>query len=96
MMIEQWRPVPNYEGAYEISNLWRVRSVKRVVMRSDGRAYTVKARILRPRMQNRTGLEIVALSDHGEQRRHYVHRLAEAAGWEGDAAIGHRTPEHGA
>jgi len=38
-MSEIWKAVPNYEGQYEVSNLGRVRSLDRIVMRrySDGR-----------------------------------------------------------
>jgi hypothetical protein len=50
-------------------------------MRRNGHPYRVKARILRPMIQARSGLAIVGLSDHGKQRRFYVHRLAKAAGW---------------
>ena len=33
---EYWVPIPSFQGYYEISNLARVRSVDRVVVKSDG------------------------------------------------------------
>lgn len=33
---ERWLPVPNYEGIYEVSDRGRVRSLDRMVHRSDG------------------------------------------------------------
>ena len=36
--MEQWLPVPGYEGYYEVSDLGRVRSLDRMVM--TGRAGT--------------------------------------------------------
>lgn len=45
-MIEEWRDVPGYEGYYQVSNLGSVKSLKRVVVRSDSRSTTVRERIL--------------------------------------------------
>ena len=36
-MEEIWRPVKEYEGYYEVSNLGRVRSIDRVVVDKSGR-----------------------------------------------------------
>ena len=36
-MEEIWRPVKEYEGYYEVSNLGRVRSIDRVVVDKNGR-----------------------------------------------------------
>ena len=35
-MTEEWRPVPGYEGQYEVSNLGRVRSMSRTVTYRGG------------------------------------------------------------
>ena len=35
-MTEAWRPIPGYEGIYEVSSLGRVRSLDRVIIRKDG------------------------------------------------------------
>jgi NUMOD4 motif len=48
-MRERWRPIPDWEGYYSVSNRRRVRSETRMVIRSNGTTYRVKGRILRPR-----------------------------------------------
>lgn len=45
-MREEWRPVVGFEGCYEISNKGRVRSVPRVVLKSNGRQHSVRGKIL--------------------------------------------------
>ncbi|HCW3602525.1 TPA: hypothetical protein OXJ23_001018 [Staphylococcus aureus] len=32
-MIEQWRPIKNYKGIYEISNLGNVKSLARTIIK---------------------------------------------------------------
>ncbi|MET3527254.1 NUMOD4 domain-containing protein [Phenylobacterium koreense] len=44
---EQWRPVVGQEGKYEVSDLGRVRSLDRVIIRSDGRSYRATGRLLK-------------------------------------------------
>ena len=36
-MLEQWRPIPSFEGTYEVSNLGNVRSVDRMYLDGRGR-----------------------------------------------------------
>lgn len=43
---EVWRDIPGWEGSYQISNLERVKSLKRTIIRTDGKPYPVKERIL--------------------------------------------------
>lgn len=84
-MKEAWKPVVDYEGYYEVSNLGRVRSVDRVVR---GRLY--KSRILKP---NWTGNPIgtrylcVGISKNGVARTTTVHRLVLEA-WVGPCPDG--------
>lgn len=67
----RWAPIPGYEGAYEISDRGDVRSLARVIMRSNGKPQPIRERILRQSPQHRGHLR-VALSGTG---RLYVHRL---------------------
>lgn len=60
---EQWRPVPGYEGLYEVSDLGRVRS---------------RRKTLKPTRQPH-GYYTVSLHLRGEQRKAYVHRLVAVA-----------------
>lgn len=46
-MDEQWRPVAGLESAYEVSNIGRVRSLPRSVIRGNGRSLPVPGRILK-------------------------------------------------
>jgi len=44
-MIE-WRPISDYEGFYEVSSCGQVRSLKRQIIRSNGRLQTIEAKCL--------------------------------------------------
>ena len=46
-MNEIWRPVPGYEGLYEVSSLGRVRSVERKIIDKSGRPGKVPVRIMK-------------------------------------------------
>ena len=46
-MEEIWRPVKEYEGYYEVSNIGRVRSIDRVVVDKNGRQQFKKGTILK-------------------------------------------------
>jgi len=61
-MVEIWRPIPNYEGYYEASNLGRIRSIYRY------------KRVLKPMISN-TGYERVDLFKNRHRRQYSVHRL---------------------
>lgn len=71
---EEWRAVPGYEGAYEVSNLGAVRSLDRVTDR--GRRW--KGRAMTPSPM-RNGYLIVTLWKDGKQKSPLVHRLVLAA-----------------
>lgn len=49
--IEIWRPVPGYVGHYEVSNLGNVRSLDKVIRRSDGRSKTCKGTMLKASLE---------------------------------------------
>jgi hypothetical protein len=67
---EEWRPVPGHEGAYEVSDQGRVRSVDRMVLTKTGHQYPVRGRYLGS-LHKSTGYIRVDL--RGEM--HHVHRL---------------------
>jgi hypothetical protein len=69
---EQWRPVVDWEGLYEVSNLGRVRSLPRT---------TTSGRVLIP-MTQPNGYLFVGLYDYQRRAGRLVHRLV------GEAFIG--------
>jgi|DEB19_MinimDraft_3_1074340.scaffolds.fasta_scaffold20767_2 hypothetical protein len=73
-VYEIWRWVPNYEGAYEVSNTGRVRSVDRTIHCYNWRAKKkmdmhVKGRLLRPGKGSH-GYFTVSLGRHNTKTVH--------------------------
>lgn len=76
--MEVWRDIPGYEGLYQISDMGRVKSMPRLVVRSITNGnYTVKERFLRPALAD--GYPIVGLSKNGKPRTWRVHFLVMMA-----------------
>ena len=72
--MEDWLPVPGYEGLYDVSDLGRVRSIDRLVPRdSGGRMRIQRGRILKQGMRGR--YQCVTLCLDGKTERFSVHRL---------------------
>jgi NUMOD4 motif len=67
--------VPGYQGSYEVSNCGHVRSVLRVVTKCNVARYTVRECILKPRIHEPSGFQIVALARRGKYRSFYIHKL---------------------
>jgi hypothetical protein len=98
-IAEAWRPIPGFEGLYEVSDVGRVRSVDRVLTYADGRRRRYPECILRPAPGSHGYLSVVLCRD-GKQRSHCVHALVALAfvgprpdGPEGDE-IRHRDGDH--
>lgn len=76
---EEWRPVVGREGKNEVSNLGRVRSLDRVVMRTirNGTTFpqSAKGKILEPSNHSQ-GYRVVSIDG---RRKAYVHALVAAA-----------------
>jgi hypothetical protein len=65
--VEQWKPIPDFEGIYEISDAGRVR----VVVSRKG----VKAGRILSTSPNSSGYCQVVLSKNGRQKKYLLHRL---------------------
>lgn len=75
---EAWKPVPGYEGNYEVSNIGRVRSVPHEVPTFCGNRVS-PGKILRLFYNETTGYFHVCLSKDGNHKTHLVHRLVAMA-----------------
>lgn len=80
-MQEEWRPVIGFEGYYEVSNVGRVRSLDRTIIRSASRtrkeyAARLKGKVLK-QARNTHGYSIVSLRKNATVKS--VHRLVAEA-----------------
>jgi hypothetical protein len=73
-----WRPVVGYEGLYEVSDLGRVRSVDRVVMRG-GRVHQLRGIVLTIDQSRADGRRQVSLSREGRHTNALVAHLVLTA-----------------
>lgn len=76
---EEWRPIPGYEGLYEVSNLGRVHSIPRVIDHGHGRIGRRSGRILRAAAGGRHPHLKVVLSKGAVRRTWRVHQLVALA-----------------
>ena len=77
-MKEIWKDIDGYEGLYKVSNLGRVKSVHRIVTKSNGKPMTVYERILRDTASGH-GYRSIALSKNGAVLTKTVHKLVASA-----------------
>lgn len=83
--LEAWKPVPGYEGIYEVSDHGRVRSVDHVGRYRNGTRLN-RGRVLRPDAK-KYGHQYVNLSRDRRKVKAYVHRLVLTA-FIGPAPVG--------
>lgn len=74
-MTEIWKPVPQFEGVYSVSNLGRVKSVDRIT--ADGRF--VKGKHIKPVKRPDGYLQISRYKGNGKMRIELIHRLVAKA-----------------
>ena len=72
--MEEWRDIPGYEGLYQVSNLGRVKSLKRPTRHGT---FTYKQIILKPRIKR--GYYVVYLYKDKEVTNFPVSRLVASA-----------------
>lgn len=69
--MEIWKPIKDYEDLYEVSNLGRIKGLRRLV---DDR-YEVQEIIRKPYYSKSTGYYSISLWKNGFIRTHFIHRL---------------------
>ena len=75
---EIWKPVVGYEGLYEVSDLGRIRSLNRVVTRSNGVPMPLPGGVLKHHVI-RKGHHTVSLWSKGRKKSFRVHRVVAEA-----------------
>lgn len=72
--MEIWKPIPNYEKKYAVSNMGRIKRISRIVKDSLGRERPIEEKILQTFMLN-SGYQAVKLG----KKHNLVHRLVASA-----------------
>lgn len=76
--MEIWKDIKWYKGLYQISNMGRVKSLERNVVRGRGGLYKIEEKILKSD-KNRDGYLFVHLCKNGKRKHHLIHRLVAQA-----------------
>lgn len=79
MKEEVWKDIKGYEGFYQVSNLGRVKSLKRKVYAGRGRTRWQYERIMSDSKTNGNGYKIVTLNKKSKEKNKYIHRLVAEA-----------------
>ena len=75
---EQWRPIPGYEGYYEVSDTGNIRSFDRLIAAKGRKPYIKPGRLLKA-SPSKSGHMRVAVTKDGEMKFEYVHRIVLSA-----------------
>lgn len=76
--MEQWKDIEGFEGIYQVSNLGRVKSLKRRVNGKGNYWYTQEEKILKPFVNKKGYLGIVLYNNYYTLRT-TIHRLVASA-----------------
>jgi hypothetical protein len=72
--IEIWKDIEGFDGLYQVSNLGRIKSLLRNVVKSNGNNYTIRERVLKQCISKK-GYYFVNLHKDGKQYMKKIHRL---------------------
>lgn len=78
MKNELWKSVSGYEGYYEISSIGRIKSLARVITRSDGQTRLITEKFLTP-VKHNDGYLSIKLCKNGHCKTVRIHRLVAEA-----------------
>lgn len=74
-VMEVWLPISGYAGLYSVSNLGRIRSEPKNVIRCNGVVCPMPQKIRRPALGANGYLSLGLVNASGVLRTHYVHTL---------------------
>lgn len=75
---EVWKPIKNYEGFYEVSNLGNIKSLSRIKLNRGIYPQTTKEKILIQTLNSR-GYLAVTLCVNSSYKQHQIHMLVACA-----------------
>ena len=82
-MNEIWKDIEGYEGLYQVSNLGRIKSLGRTIMRRTRwcsvKPYTMKPRILKPKRCQGDYFQVGLFTIDGQHSVAKIHRLVAQA-----------------
>lgn len=73
-MEEIWKDIPNYEGYYQASNLGRIKSLSRIVLRKGKYPFMSKEKVLKPALIP-LGYYQIVLHKNGIKKGKSIHSL---------------------
>lgn len=79
MRDEVWKEIFGYEGLYQVSNMGRVRSLDRVVIKNNGIETRLMGKILTQQIDASGRYWMVTLSKGGKERSYRTHTLVAKA-----------------
>jgi len=72
--LEVWKDIKGYEGSYQVSNMGRVKSLERIILKKNGKKQTIRERILKP-FDSHGYLRVIICNSSGKKKHFPVHRL---------------------
>lgn len=79
-MTEEWKPIPDYEGLYEVSSLGNIRSLDRFMYSKRwNKESLIKGRILKPTLYKNGYLRVELTDKDGNRKKYPVHKLVADA-----------------
>ncbi len=89
LKCEVWKDIPSLKNMYQASNMGRIKSKEREVIRERGNSYVKSEQLLSPNNNGRGYLSVMLAID-GKYFRRYIHRLVmEAFNGESKLTVDH-------